>query len=287
MTKSLWMLLASFLFALMAVFTKLGASDFGIFELVFYRSLCGVSCILVWSRLRHMRLATANVRSHFLRSFLGTFALTIWTFSLAHLPLGTSMTLNYTSPLFMTLIVIGLALRQRKAVSLKTAAAVFLGFFGVTLVLNPELRSGQELPALVGLCSGLFSALAYFQIKQLTAMREPEWRIVFYFTLFGTVWGFAGQYLTEGHYTPLTAENVPALLGMGLCATGAQLAMTRSWGSDNLLLTSAFQYSAIIFAAVFGLAVFDDPITPGAAAGIAVIMTAGVWATLLNRRPKR
>ena len=287
MTKSLWMLLASFLFALMAVFTKLGASDFGIFELVFYRSLCGVSCILIWSRLRHMRLATANVRSHFLRSFLGTFALTIWTFSLAHLPLGTSMTLNYTSPLFMTLIVIGLALRQRKAVSLKTAAAVFLGFFGVTLVLNPELRSGQELPALVGLCSGLFSALAYFQIKQLTAMREPEWRIVFYFTLFGTVWGFAGQYLAEGHYTPLTAENVPALLGMGLCATGAQLAMTRSWGSDNLLLTSAFQYSAIIFAAVFGLAVFDDPITPGAAAGIAVIMTAGVWATLLNRRPKR
>ena len=230
MTKSLWMLLASFLFALMAVFTKLGASDFGIFELVFYRSLCGVSCILVWSRLRHMRLATANVRSHFLRSFLGTFALTIWTFSLAHLPLGTSMTLNYTSPLFMTLIVIGLALRQRKAVSLKTAAAVFLGFFGVTLVLNPELRSGQELPALVGLCSGLFSALAYFQIKQLTAMREPEWRIVFYFTLFGTVWGFAGQYLVEGHYTPLTAENVPALLGIGLCATGAQLAMTRSWG---------------------------------------------------------
>ena len=287
MSKSLWMLLASFLFALMAVFTKLGAADFGTFELVFYRSLCGMLVILVWTQVKGMRLSTPNVKSHFLRSFLGTFALTIWTYSLARLPLGTSMTLNYTSPLYMTLIVIALALRQGQSVSWKMAAAVFLGFFGVTLVLQPELHAGQEVPALVGLCSGFFSALAYFQIKQLSAMREPEWRIVFYFTLFGTVWGFAGQYLSEGHYTPLTAENLPALLGMGLCATGAQLAMTRSWGADNLLLTSAFQYSAIIFAALFGFAVFDDPISLSAAAGIAVIIFAGVWATLLSKRPKK
>lgn len=284
MTKSLWMLLASFLFALMAVFTKLGASDFGIFELVFYRSLCGVSCILVWSRLRHMRLATANVRSHFLRSFLGTFALTIWTFSLAHLPLGTSMTLNYTSPLFMTLIVIGLALRQRKAVSLKTAAAVFLGFFGVTLVLNPELRSGQELPALVGLCSGLFSALAYFQIKQLSAMREPEWRIVFYFTLFGTVFGLLGCELLEGGLHMPNTTGLIGILGMGLCATLGQICTTRSYAYGNMLLSSCLGFSAIPFSALISYFWFGEAASTVALAGMSLILVSGMTASVCTKR---
>ena len=38
MIKSLWMLVASLLFALMAAFARMGASDFSALELVFYRS---------------------------------------------------------------------------------------------------------------------------------------------------------------------------------------------------------------------------------------------------------
>ena len=48
--KSLWMLSASFFFSLMAVFVKMGAEDFGTFELIFYRSLAGV--ILLYSFIR-------------------------------------------------------------------------------------------------------------------------------------------------------------------------------------------------------------------------------------------
>jgi S-adenosylmethionine uptake transporter len=223
---------------------------------------------------------------HMLRSFLGTFSLTIWFFAIAYLPLGTSMTLNYTSPLYMALIVAALALRRGERLDWRAIAAVVAGFAGVTLVLKPELHSGQEIPALVGLSSGFFSALAYFQIRQLTNLREPDWRIVFYFTLFGTVWGGAGQLLLSHGFTPLSAENVPALLGMGLCATGAQLAMTRAWGSENILLSAVFQYAAIIFAAVFGVFFFKETIGLASAAGIAVILVSGVWAAWSSRRAK-
>jgi drug/metabolite transporter (DMT)-like permease len=221
-----------------------------------------------------------------LRSFLGTFSLTIWFFAIAYLPLGTSMTLNYTSPLYMALIVAAFALKRGERPDMRAIAAVVAGFAGVTLVLKPELHSGQEIPALVGLSSGFFSALAYFQIRQLTNLREPDWRIVFYFTLFGTVWGGAGQLLLNHGFTPLSAENVPALLGMGLCATGAQLAMTRAWGSENILLSAVFQYAAIIFAAVFGVLFFKETIGLASAAGIAVILVSGVWAAWSSRRAK-
>lgn len=284
MQKSFWMLVSSFLFALMAAFTKMGAAHFGTFELVFYRSLMGIALLSIWIRATHRSVRTPVFWGHMLRSFLGTFSLTIWFFAIAYLPLGTSMTLNYTNPLYMTLIAAALALRKGERIDMRAAAAVAAGFAGVTLVLKPELLSGQEIPALVGLSSGFFSALAYFQIRELTRMHEPDWRIVFYFTLFGTVWGGAGQLLLAHGFTPLSAENVPALLGMGLCATGAQLAMTRAWGGENILLTAVFQYSAIVFAALFGVLFFGEAVGPASAAGIAVILVSGVWAAWSSRR---
>ncbi|MFR6029215.1 MAG: EamA family transporter, partial [Sutterella wadsworthensis] len=142
MIKSLWMLVASLLFALMAAFARMGASDFSALELVFYRSAFGAAVIALWVWAQGFTLRTPLVRAHFMRSFLGTFALTIWFYAISKLPLGTAMTLNYTSPLYMALIVIFLAVKNGESFSRASAAAVVLGFFGVTLVLKPELSPG-------------------------------------------------------------------------------------------------------------------------------------------------
>ena len=243
MIKSLWMLVASLLFALMAAFARMGASDFSALELVFYRSAFGAAVIALWVWAQGFTLRTPLVRAHFMRSFLGTFALTIWFYAISKLPLGTAMTLNYTSPLYMALIVIFLAVKNGESFSRASAAAVVL-----------------------------------------SRMQEPEWRIVFYFTLFGTVWGLCGHLLLAGGMTPVTWDNAPALLGMAVTATGAQLAMTRSWGSANTLLTAVFQYSAIVFAAGFGLSFFDEPVGLMSAAGIAVILVSGVWAAVIAKK---
>ena len=61
-------------------------------------------------------------------------------------------------------------------------------------------------------------------------------------------------------------------------------AMTRSWGSANTLLTAVFQYSAIVFAAGFGLSFFDEPVGLMSAAGIAVILVSGVWAAVIAKK---
>lgn len=219
------------------------------------------------------------------RSFLGTLALSIWFFAIANLPLGTAMTLNYTNPLYMALLLTVIAIKKNETIEFGLIGTIIAGFAGITLVLRPELRSGDELPALIGLSAGFFTALAYFQVKQLCAMKEPEWRIVFYFTLFGAVWGLGGQILTTGLH-PLTAENVPALLGMGISATVAQLCMTRAWGAGNMFLTSVLQFSAIVFAVLLGRLFFDEPISLQSSFGIVIIIGAGVAATLLTKRKR-
>lgn len=282
--QSLWMLAAAFLFSLMAVCTKLGAEHFSTFELVFYRSLFGMIVIALWVLLKRQTLRTKFFFSHMKRSFFGTLGLTIWFWTLGVLPLGTSMTLNYTSPLYMALFVSVIALRAGRRPSLWLLAAIAAGFIGVVLALRPEVHAGEELAATIGLSSGFFSALAYMQVKGLTKIGEPDWRIVFYFTLFGTVCGLLGQLVTAGGLNPIRAEDLPALLGIGVTATLAQLCLTRAWGAGNMLLTSALQFSAIVFAAVLGLIFFAEPIAPATAIGIAIIIVAGVSATVLTKR---
>ena len=250
--QSVWMLVSSFFFSLMAAFTKLGATDFGTFELVFYRQIVGCCLIFLWVVATHRTVVTHLVPSHLKRSLLGTLALLIWVYALGRLPLGTAMTLNYTSPLFMAAIVSYLAVRAGEALEKKLIACVIFGFFGITLILRPDVGASDLMPSLIGSSAGFFAALAQFQVRQLAKMREPAWRIVFYFTLTGTVAGVIGHFLWEGPLTAITFDNVWALAGMAISGVIAQLAMTRAWSGGNVLVTSCFQFSAIIFASLIG-----------------------------------
>lgn len=282
--QSLWMLAAAFLFSLMAACTKWCSDYFSTFELVFYRSLFGMVSLGLWVLWQKKDLRTHLWFSHIKRSCFGTLGLTIWFYTLAVLPLGTSMTLNYTSPLYMALFASVAAIRMGRSLNFGLLAAIVAGFIGVILALKPELHSGQEFAALIGLSAGFFSALAHSQVKELSRVGEPEWRIVFYFTLFGTVTGLIGHIATEGMLHPVHLNDLPGLLGIGITATLAQLSLTRAWGAGNVLLTSALQFSAIVFAAILGLLFFSEPISPETALGIAVIITAGVSATVISRK---
>lgn len=284
--KSLWMLSASFFFSLMAVFVKMGASDFGSLELIFYRSIAGVALLYTFIRMKGYSIKTPHLWGHFKRSFIGTVSMSIWFFSLTMLPIGTSMTLNYTSPLFMALFVFIVSLYRKEPIQWGLMATIALGFLGVVLVFQPSLGAGQEFGALLALTSGFLGSIAYWQIKELGQLKEPSWRIVFYFTIFGTLYGLFGCLLFEGGLSPITTDNVWYLLGIAICATLAQCSLTMAFGQGNLLLSSCLQFSAIVVAEIMGVIFFSDPISLMTSMGILVIMIAGVTSTVLTKKSK-
>ncbi len=281
--QSLWMLAASFLFAVLAASVKLGAPEIGTFSMVFYRGLFGVVMLYVWTRLTGKTIATPCLWSHFKRSGAGTVALAMWLYSVTFLPLSTGMTLNYTSPIFMAAILIAAGLLRRRPIEWRLAGTVLVGFAGVVEVLQPEINPQDFWPALIGLGSGLLSAVAYIQIKELSDLHEPEWRVVFYFSLCNLVFGLVGHLLLEPADT-YTLKSTACVVAVGLSACFAQIAMTRSFGAGNLLLSSVLSFSGIIFAAFIGLAVWGDRIEAQSALGIAIIIVAGVAASLLTKR---
>ena len=108
--SSFWMLVASFLFAVMAASVKMAAPEIGSFSMILWRGVFGFVTIFVWALTTGRSLKTPCFGSHVKRSGIGTVALGMWLYAVANLPLSTGMTLNYTSPLIMAAFVVGAAL---------------------------------------------------------------------------------------------------------------------------------------------------------------------------------
>lgn len=276
------MVVAAFFFSVMGAFVKWAGRHYGVAELVFYRSLIGAVIIYGFVVGRGLSLQTPLARLHLRRGVSGATALALWFYATIVLPLGAAMTLNYASSLYLAAALVYLGLRQRKDIDAKLTGAVIMGFAGVVLVLQPSFSRDQGIAALAGLFSGVLSAVSYWSVRQLTQAGEPEWRTVFYFSVSGTLFGLAGSLILG--FSPHTVQSAALLLGVGISALLAQLAMTRAYGSVHTLLVANLQYSAIVFASIIGVTVFSDRIPLTGWLGIAVIIVSGVAASTLTAR---
>jgi drug/metabolite transporter (DMT)-like permease len=275
------MLLASLLFAVMGVCVKVASAQYGAGEIVFYRALIGALFIATLSRMRGTSLKTSMPAMHFWRSASGVISLTLWFYSIAGLPLATAMTLNYMSSVWMALFLIGGSVLLGAArVDGRLVAAVLAGFVGVALVLRPSVEQQQLWHGLAGLLSGMLAALAYLQVTALGRAGEPAERIVFYFSLGGLAVGVL--WMAWQGASAHSAQGLALLLAIGLLATVAQMMMTHAYRVGRLLSNASLQYLGIAFAFAFGVLLFDDPVTASALGGMALIVGAGLYSTLLR-----
>ncbi len=275
--RSLWMLVAAFLFACMGVLVKLSAAYFSTVELVFYRSLMGVAITWIAVRHCHLTLRTDHWKTHCSRGLIGLGSLLMFFYCITELPLATAISLNYTWPLFMALFS---ALILKEKLHWPMVFALVVGFVGVVFLLRPMLQDDQWVAASLGLASGFFAAIAYMNVKQLGNLGESEWRVVFYFTVISTL--ITGVWLLLTTFSPVTQQNIHLLIGIGITATLAQLAMTRAYHTGTTLVVSALGYSTVLFAGIWGILIWNEILPPVAWLGMALIILGGAMSGILN-----
>lgn len=274
--KSLWMLVAALGFAIMGTLVKIGAAKFSSAELVFYRSVFGLLAIYAYIFAKKLPLKTPVMTKQMSRAVMGFISLVLFFYAIAHLPLATAITLNYTSPLFLALFMpFFLQKEHQKSLSKKGLyVAVVLGFIGVVLLLKPTIQNEDALAGALGLASGVGAALAYIHVKQLGNVNEPDWRTVFYFTLISSIG--AGVWMLLEHFTPLIWQDLPLLLGLGVSATIAQLAMTRAYRTGNTLTVASLAYMTVILASLFGVLLWQEQLSDSEWLAIGLIILSGI-----------
>ncbi|WLI89775.1 DMT family transporter [Massilia sp. R2A-15] len=287
---SMWMLAAAFLFSVMGACVKLASASFSISEIVMYRGLIGVVMLSLLVRHQGGSLRTVHIKDHLWRGFVGVLSLWLWFYGISKLPLATAVTLNYMSPIWMAAFLFCAGWWHSKDhVEWPLVGAILLSFIGVTLVLQPAFEARQWLGAITTLCSGMLSAAAYLQVRKLSQLGEPEYRVVFYFSVVNLMAGLAGSATTVVDPSVVTwhaldLRGAALMLTMGVSATLAQMAMTRAYGTGKTLVVANLQYTGIIFSSVWGMLLWGDRFDWHVWLGMAVILGSGLAVTYYNTR---
>ncbi len=257
------MIVACFLFAIMAALVKGAASELPNPMIVFFRKALGLIFLTPW--LLHGGLAavrTERLPGHMVRSISGVASIYCFFFAIAHLRLADAVTLSYSSALFVPIVE---RLWLKSEVAPRLWGGIFLGFAGVTLIVKPGAAAFQPV-ALVGLAAGLLGALAQTGIRSLSAT-EPPARIVFYFIAVGAT---LSALPLPWYWQLPSARASGQLLMIGLLATYAQLLLTRAYAWASAAQVGPFIYSGALFSAVFDLLLWGR--TPDALAGGGAIL---------------
>ncbi len=273
---------AALAFAVMGAIIKQVSAWHSAFEIVFYRGL--VSALLVggWVALTGRSVRTGRPGLHATRSLIGTTAMACWFSTFGALPLATSVTLNYTSPLFIALAVAAAGWWHGRRAPMRGLLylAIAASFAGVLMILRPAIEQDQAGVLMIGLLSGMLAALVYLQVRRLSQLGEPDWVVVFWFAVTNVLFGAVAATLQGWH--PVQLRNLAPLLLIGTLASVGQMMMTRAFGRGRTLLTANLQYLGVIFATVIGWTVFDDRFEWIELAGIALIVASGAVATRVS-----
>lgn len=280
----LFMLLSALISALNGAVAKLLGDDLSALQIVFFRNLIGVAIILVM--LRHTPPALPGGKLHLLllRGFFGFSAMILFFYTITVIPLGEAITLNMTSPLFVSILAFFL---MKEHLSRYAVAALVIGFAGVLFISKPTgVLMGYE--HFLGLLGGFFAASAYATIKTIRHIYDTR-VIVLSFMGIGTLVPLllfalaplvsapdALAFLFPPFYWP-TAPKVWALIAfMALISTLSQWLLTKAYSVSKAGIIGAVSYTNIPFAVGFGIMLGDGFPGPAVWLGIAMIVSAGL-----------
>jgi drug/metabolite transporter (DMT)-like permease len=272
----LWMLSATACVVAMSAVFKHITRELPVAVVFLFRMLFAIPLVLPWiARDGFAMLRTHRLGAHFVRGIVGAFAMWCWVFGVKYLALTTFTAISFTRPLWMTLTA---WLLLREVVGWRRGILTLAGFAGVVIVVRPALDA--HLAVLVALLGGAVSSLTLVQVKQL-ATTEPAVRIVFYFSLFGTL--FALPFAILDWATPSAPQLGWLALG-AIAAATAQYCVARAAVLGKATLITPIDFIQLPLAAIVGLAVFGESLDLLTIVGSVVIVLAVL---AMAREPRR
>ena len=194
---------------------------------------------------------TSRPGLHTFRAISGAAAIIALFIGLRKLPLADVVSLTFGGPIFVTVASIFFLSEK---VGIKRWSAVFLGFIGMLLIIQPafiDLNFYYVTP--IVFC--IFFACVAISVRSLSKT-EPNYRIAFYFTVLCSILGLATIF--NGDWILPTKIDFIIFMIMGLCGSIANLLLTQSYRLAEASLVTPIKYLSLVFAIVFGFLIWSE-----------------------------
>ncbi len=262
-----------------------GLQQYPAHELVFFRSFVSFSISAAIIKYRGLPFFGNNKSWLLIRGLAGMVALTIFFFTLHHLPLAIASTLQYLSPIFTVLIASYLFKEQISRLQYFSSFIAFIGVFiiGYTgLTTGFTLGKSDAIWIVLGIISSFLSGVAYNAIVKLKSTEEPI-NIVLYFPMLALP--ITGIWCLVEFTVPKGIEWL-LLLFIGIFTQIAQILLTRALMMGKTTVIVPFQYLGAIYALLSGWFIFDEQLEWISLVGIVLILCGVVVNTIFRKTDK-
>jgi drug/metabolite transporter (DMT)-like permease len=187
---------------------------------------------------------------HAFRAITGSLAIIALFFGLRELPLADVISLTFAGPIFVTIASI---LFLSEKVGIKRWTAVFIGFLGMLLIIQPAFTD-LNYYYITPIIFCIFFACVAISVRSLSKT-EPIYTIAIYFTVFNCLLGLVT--LPYGWVIPSKIDSVIFLV-MGITGSMGNLLLTQSYKFSEASLVTPIKYLSLVFAIVFGFLIWSE-----------------------------
>lgn len=247
-------------------------------QLLALRGWLSLPLIWMFERLQGLAtLRTRRVKAQLLRAIAGG-VLTPWLFfsGIAVLPLAEATALIFTSVFIMVLFG---AVWLREPVGRNKLLAAVIGFSGVLLITRPG-AAVFRIEALLPLAAAVTYAASNVMGRWLS-QTESTASLIFYMNLAMAIAMSAALPWFWQPFGQIEALAVAAVTVLGLLG---HWGIVKAFSKAPIALIAPFEYSALLWAVLFGFWVFDELPDRLGLVGIAVIFSGGVYLVLTARK---
>lgn len=275
----LCILTSAFCFATMNMFVRL-AGDLPSIEKSFFRNFVAmlIAFIMIVRAKDGFKWEKGNLPLMLIRAIAGTVGILGNFYAIDHLMLSDATMLNKMSPFFVIIFSIFM---MKEKVSLQQALIVLGAFIGSMFVMKPSFSNVNMFAAGIGFLGGLGAGLAYTCVRKLGTRGEKGSRIVFFFSAFSCL--VTVPYMIFDFH-PMSLTQLIYLLLAGAAAAGGQFAVTAAYTFAPAKEISVYDYSQIIFAAIYGFIMFDQIPDYLSLIGYTIIILMAILMFIYNNR---
>lgn len=263
-------------FAVMGLLVKLAGRRLPSSQIVLVRA--ALTLAMSWWAVRQAQVPSIFGRQRALlltRGALGAIGINCFYWSLVHLPLGEATLIQYTNPIFATILA---ALWVGERVRPGEMACLVAAMVGVVLITRPGVLFGSaaapylQRDVAVALLGAVCSGGAYAAVRKMGSGEHPA-VVVFYLPL--VTLPLALPFASSNWLMPTAAEWL-LLIGVATATQLAQVYMTRGLQAETAVRATTTGYLQIVFAGMWGAIVLGERPSPWTLAGAAVIVSSAL-----------
>jgi drug/metabolite transporter (DMT)-like permease len=248
-------------------------------EQMFFRCfITGLFCLFFMVKKR-IGFGVKNMRLIGIRSIVGTISMFAFFYTLPRMPLGTSVTIKYLSPVF-TAMFAGVMLKEK----IKAPQWVYIGLAFLGVILLKGFDSRVSLIDLgIGLMSAISAGMLYIILRKMSDDDHPL-TVVFYFM---TIASSIAVLLMIPYWVTPNLEDSIVFLGVGFFGFIAQIYMTKAFQQkEDANYLAQFKYLEAVCAIILGYFYFGETYNFWSFMGIILIFMSLILTIRLKNREK-